>query len=104
MLAIFLATYGAVFVAEIVGDKLLYTTGVLAARYKTMPIMVGMAFAFMLKMAAAVAAGQFVSKLPAWLVATVTMLSFIGVAITVWRKDERRAATTEVPAPKAALV
>jgi hypothetical protein len=35
MLPIFLATYGAVFVAEIVGDKLLYTTGVLAARYRT---------------------------------------------------------------------
>ena len=104
MFAIFLATYGAVFVAEIVGDKLLYTTGVLAARYKTLPIMVGMAFAFMIKMAVAVLAGEFVSKLPAWLVATVTMASFIGVAITVWRKDERRSAMKEVPAPKAALV
>jgi len=30
MIAILFATYGAVFVAEIVGDKLLYTTGVLA--------------------------------------------------------------------------
>jgi len=34
MLALFFATYGAVFVAEIVGDKLLYTTGVLATRYR----------------------------------------------------------------------
>ena len=34
MLPIFFATYGAVFVAEIVGDKLLYTTGVLATRYR----------------------------------------------------------------------
>jgi len=76
----------------------------LAARYKTLPIMVGMAFAFMIKMAVAVLAGEFVSKLPAWLVATVTMASFIGVAITVWRKDERRSAMKEVPAPKAALV
>jgi hypothetical protein len=32
MLTIFLATYGFVFAAEIVGDKLLYMTGVLAAR------------------------------------------------------------------------
>jgi len=38
-LPIFLATDGAVFVAEIVGDKLLYTTGVLAAHYRTVPIM-----------------------------------------------------------------
>jgi hypothetical protein len=32
MVAVFLATYGAVFVAEIVGDKLFCATGVLAAR------------------------------------------------------------------------
>ena len=64
MLPIFLATYGAVFVAEIVGDKLLYTTGVLAARYRTVPIMIGMAFAFMLKMGVAVVVGELISKLP----------------------------------------
>ena len=58
MLPIFLATYGAVFVAEIVGDKLLYTTGVLAARYRTVPIMLGMALAFMLKMGVAVVVGE----------------------------------------------
>lgn len=104
MITILLATYGAVFVAEIVGDKLLYTTGVLAARYRTLPIMAGMAVAFMLKMGAAVIAGQFVSKLPPLLVASVTMLSFIGVAVAVWRKDERRAAQKEVWAPKAAMV
>src|SRR5579862_6094218 len=104
MLPIFFATYGAVFVAEIVGDKLLYTTGVLAARYRTLPIMLGMSLAFMLKMAVAVAVGEAISKLPPWLVATVTALSFIGVAITVWRKDERRAAQKEVSAPKAAMV
>ncbi len=104
MLTIFFATYGAVFVAEIVGDKLLYTTGVLATRYRTVPIMIGMAFAFMIKMAVAVFAGEFVSKLPVWLVACITMASFIGVAITVWRKDERRAAQKEVSAPKAAMV
>jgi putative Ca2+/H+ antiporter (TMEM165/GDT1 family) len=104
MLPIFLATYGAVFVAEIVGDKLLYTTGVLAARYRTVPIMLGMSLAFMLKMGVAVAVGEAISKLPAWLVATVTAMSFIGVAIAVWRKDERRAAHQEVSAPKAAMV
>jgi putative Ca2+/H+ antiporter (TMEM165/GDT1 family) len=35
---IFFTTFGTVFVAEIVGDKLLYTTSVLAARYRTVPI------------------------------------------------------------------
>ena len=101
---IFFATYGAVFVAEIVGDKLLYTTGVLAARYKTVPIMFGMAAAFMLKMAVAVAVGEAISKLPPLFVAGLTAASFIGVAIAVWRKDERRAAMKQVSAPKAAMV
>ena len=58
MLPIFLATYGAVFVAEIVGDKLLYTTGVLATRYRTAPIFFGMALAFMAKMGVAVLVGK----------------------------------------------
>jgi len=104
MFAIFLATYGAVFAAEIVGDKLLYTTGVLAARYRTLPIMIGMAFAFMLKMGVAVAVGEAISKLPPMLVACVTAASFIGVAITVWRKDERRSHMKDVPNHKAAMV
>ena len=104
LLEIFLATYGAVFVAEIVGDKLLYTTGVLAARYKTIPLMFGMACAFMLKMAVAVALGELIAKLPPLLVAGLTAASFVGVAIAVWRKDERRAAQGGVSAPKAAIV
>jgi putative Ca2+/H+ antiporter (TMEM165/GDT1 family) len=90
MLPIFFATYGAVFVAEIVGDKLLYTTGVLAARYRTVPIMLGMALAFMLKMGVAVAVGEQIGKLNKWLVASITMLSFLGVAIALWRKDVQR--------------
>jgi putative Ca2+/H+ antiporter (TMEM165/GDT1 family) len=90
MLPLFLATYGAVFVAEIVGDKLLYTTGVLASRYRTVPIMLGMALAFVVKMGVAVVVGEQIGKLPPLLVASITMLSFIGVAITLWRKDVER--------------
>jgi len=86
MFAILIATYGAVFVAEIVGDKLLYTTGVLATRYRSVPIMIGMLLAFMAKMGLAVALGNAISKLPPLLVAALTSISFIGVAITLWRK------------------
>ena len=89
MLVVFFATFGAVFVAEIVGDKLLYTTGVLAARYRTAPIMIGMAAAFMAKMGVAVLVGEAISRLPRLLVAAITAVSFIGVAITLWRKDDR---------------
>jgi putative Ca2+/H+ antiporter (TMEM165/GDT1 family) len=105
MFAILIATYGAVFVAEIVGDKLLYTTGVLAARYRTVPIMIGMLIAFMCKMAVAVAVGSAISKLPPLLVAGLTSASFIGVAITLWRKPlERSPAEKERRASSAALI
>lgn len=86
MIPIFVATYGAVFVAEIVGDKLLYTTGVLATRYRTAPIVCGMAIAFMGKMAVAVSVGKAISTLPSFLIAVVTSASFVGVAIALWRK------------------
>ena len=90
MLTVFFAVFAAVFLAEIVGDKLLYTTGVLAARYRTMPIMLGMALAFLLKMGVAVLVGEQIGKLPPLLVASITMLSFTGVAIALWRKDVQR--------------
>jgi len=89
VILILLTTFGAVFVAEIVGDKLLYTTAVLTARYRTMPIMLGMAVAFMAKMGVAVLVGSAVSKLPRPLVATITAITFLGVAVALWRKSDR---------------
>ena len=90
MLPIFLATYGTVFMAEIVGDKLLYTTGVLATRYKTAPILCGMAVAFMAKMAVAVLIAKVISTLPPLLVAAVTAVNFFAIAYTLWRKPDKR--------------
>lgn len=105
MILILLAAFGAVFVAEIVGDKLLYTTGVLAARYRTAPIMFGMAVAFMAKMGVAVLVGDAISKLPRLLVATITAISFLGVAVALWRKsDQPREAKEKHRASKAAAV
>jgi putative Ca2+/H+ antiporter (TMEM165/GDT1 family) len=90
LLAVFLATYGAVFIAEIVGDKLLYTTGVLATRFRPSAIVSGMAAAFMVKMAVAVLVGEAIARLPRALVALVTGASFLGVIIAVWRKPDVR--------------
>jgi putative Ca2+/H+ antiporter (TMEM165/GDT1 family) len=105
VILIFFATFGTVFVAEIVGDKLLYTTGVLAARYRTLPIMFGMAIAFMAKMGVAVLVGEAISKLPRLLVATITAISFLGVAFALWRKSDRpRNSDKEHRASKAAMV
>jgi len=89
--AIFLTTYGAVFLAEIVGDKLLYTSGVLATRYRWIAVITGMALAFMAKMSVAVLVGAAIGNLlPTWLVAALTAVSFVGVAIAMWRKPDVR--------------
>jgi len=105
MFAILLATYGAVFVAEIVGDKLLYTTGVLATRYRTPPILAGMVVAFMAKMGVAVLIGKAISELPKVLVAAVTTLNFFAIAFALWRKpDKREKSKEEYPASRAAMV
>jgi Ca2+/H+ antiporter, TMEM165/GDT1 family len=90
MLPIFFATYGTVFMAEIVGDKLLYTTGVLATRYKTLPILCGMAVAFMAKMAVAVMVARLISNLPPLLVASITAINFFAIAVVLWRKPDKR--------------
>jgi putative Ca2+/H+ antiporter (TMEM165/GDT1 family) len=105
MLPIFFVTYGAVFAAEIVGDKLLYTTGVLAARYRTAPILCGMVAAFMAKMAVAVAVGKAISKLPPLLVAGITAVNFFAIAVVLWRKpDKRDEKRDQQKAAKAAMV
>jgi putative Ca2+/H+ antiporter (TMEM165/GDT1 family) len=105
LILIFFTTFGAVFVAEIVGDKLLYTTGVLAARYRTAPIMLGMAAAFMAKMGVAVIVGDAISHLPRPLVAVITAISFLGVAFALWRKsDQPSESKKEHRASKAAMV
>jgi len=104
MLTILLATYGAVFIAEIVGDKLLYTTGVLATRYRAVPILFGMGLAFMAKMGVAVLVGRAIAKLPPWLVATVTTVNFFLIAVALWRKPDKREVKSEYPASRAAMV
>ena len=91
MFEVLATTYGGVFIAEIVGDKLLYTSGVLATRYHWGGILTGMGLAFMAKMAVAVAVGATIGKLlPPWLVAVLTAVSFIGVAIAMFRKPDVR--------------
>src|SRR5262245_31591814 len=105
MLPIFFATYGAVFIAEIVGVKLLYTTGVLATRYRTLPILCGMVVAFMAKMGVAVMVGKLISELPPVLVAAITAVNFFAIAWVLWRKpDKREVKKEDHPASRAVMV
>ena len=88
MFRIFIATYSAVFVAEVAGDKLLFTTSILTTRYRMTPVLYGMIGAFLLKMGVAVIVGREISLLPAPVVAAITAASFLGVAYTLWRNSE----------------
>src|SRR5215510_2298921 len=91
MLEVLLATYTAVFVAEIVGDKLLYTSGVLATQFRWGAVLCGMSAAFAGKMAVAVLIGAAIGKLlPPWVVAVMTGVSFVGLAIAMWRVPDIR--------------
>jgi Ca2+/H+ antiporter, TMEM165/GDT1 family len=89
MLHPFWATYLAVLAAEILGDKFLYTTGVLSTRYRTFPMMIGIAVAFMVKMGVAVAVGDALAHLPRLVVAGVTASGMIALAVRFWRESER---------------
>jgi len=89
ILTIFFATYAGVFVAEIVGDKLLYTTGVLATRFRIATVVLGVLLAFMAKMGVAVVLFEkLATSLPKWLVATMTGVNFLALAIVLWRKPD----------------
>jgi putative Ca2+/H+ antiporter (TMEM165/GDT1 family) len=93
MLHAFWVTYAAVFAAEILGDKFLYTTGILSTRYRTPPMMIGIALAFMAKMSVAVAIGDALATVPPVVIAVVTMAGMIGIAFSFWREPPPRVAS-----------
>jgi putative Ca2+/H+ antiporter (TMEM165/GDT1 family) len=95
LFAIFLATFAAVFAAEIAGDKLIYTTGVLVTRYRALPILIGISAAFIAKMGCAVLVGKAISNLPPLLLAAVTTINFLAIACALWRRTGREESSRE---------
>jgi len=88
MIVILLTTFGAVFAAEVVGDKLVYTAGILATQYPRVHVMSGMTLAFMAKMGVAVMVGEGMSRLPSMFVALGTGTAFLSLGITLWLKAD----------------
>jgi Ca2+/H+ antiporter, TMEM165/GDT1 family len=76
----FFVAYSTVLIAELLGDKTLYTLGVLATRFRLLPIAAGAALAFALKMAAAVLLGRVITSLPPHWITTISGLTFLGMA------------------------
>lgn len=85
-LTVFLVAYGVVFVAELVGDKAIYTIGTLATRYSPFAVFTGIGLAFMGKMLAAVLIGQTITALPKSVLAGISALTFFMLALLFWRK------------------
>src|SRR4029077_7297518 len=73
-------------VAELVGDKTLYTLSALGARFRLFPVLAGAALAFMLKMLAAVLLGHALASLPVTMVDALRAITFFGMAVGMWLK------------------
>ncbi|CAB3793283.1 hypothetical protein LMG28614_03687 [Paraburkholderia ultramafica] len=86
MIQVFFTSYLVVLLAELVGDKLLFTTGILATRYRASPILIGVVTAFALKMLVAVWFGYLILRLAGWIIATLSALTFISTAIILWKE------------------
>jgi Ca2+/H+ antiporter, TMEM165/GDT1 family len=88
MMHVFWTAYVGVFAAEVLGDRFLYTTGILATRYRTGPMMLGISIAFMGKMGVAVAIGGTLAGVSRFLVAGVTAAGVAWIVSTLWRSRD----------------
>jgi Ca2+/H+ antiporter, TMEM165/GDT1 family len=92
-LSLLVTLYLAVLLAELLGDKTLYTVGTLATEYPLASVLGGAGVAVAAKMAVAVLLGNVVACLPALVVSIVSAASFLVMAVTLWRaKPESKGA------------
>jgi putative Ca2+/H+ antiporter (TMEM165/GDT1 family) len=86
MFYIFLATYGTIFLAELAGDKSVYTISSLTMRFRPLYVFFGFSGAFMVKMLLAVLLGQVIAGLPRSVVASTSTATFFLTALVIWFK------------------
>jgi putative Ca2+/H+ antiporter (TMEM165/GDT1 family) len=85
MITLAVTVYVTVLVAELVGDKTLYTVGALATTHHLPAVLAGASVAVVLKMLAAVLLGRVVADLPPLAVSVVSAVTFLVMAVGVWR-------------------
>jgi len=85
-LSLLLATYGTIFLAELVGDKNLYTISTLTVRFNIWPVCCGIIMAFSVKMLVAVLLGQAIAGLPSALVTGMSAATFFATGLIIWMK------------------
>jgi Ca2+/H+ antiporter, TMEM165/GDT1 family len=86
------AAYVTVLAAELVGDRSLCAIGAMAARFRPLPVLLGVAAAFMGKMLVAVLLGSAVARVAGPALSLVSALSFLAsAALLWWRREEDHA-------------
>ncbi len=91
--SVLLTAYSVVLIAELIGDKLIYTVAALAARFRAALVMTVMAGAFGGKMLIAVLLGSALTRIPAHWTAFLSATVFFAAGLFVWRR--RRPAGTD---------
>lgn len=100
MMTILVEAYITVLVVELAGDKTLYTVGVLATRYRPGPLAFGMLCALMTKVGVAVMLAHFLRQIPGPLLAAITTISFLTMAVVLWyRRPQAEGAAAIQSAP-----
>jgi putative Ca2+/H+ antiporter (TMEM165/GDT1 family) len=95
MLYVFSATYMAVLLAELIGDKSMYVAASLTNRYRPLFVYLGICIAFAMKAGAAVLFGGWLGHVPTRWLAAVSVLTFLFSAIAIgFTKPKAMSATT----------
>jgi len=102
-IAIATAAFTAILVSELVGDKMLYTVTVLGGQYPASGVFAGLTFAYMGKMGVAVLFGHTLAQLPPLVVGGLSLLTFAGAALVIWRKPPEEPSTLPTTAPGGAV-
>jgi putative Ca2+/H+ antiporter (TMEM165/GDT1 family) len=97
---VFLVAYWTVLVAELIGDKSIYTVASLSLRFRPRIMFLGMFLAFGGKMLVAVLAGQALVQISAHWTAVLSTIIFFTSAILIWFKKPRPLPDREATALK----
>jgi len=101
-----LIAFWTVLVAELVGDKSIYTVSSLALRYRTLIVFVSLTVAFATKMSLAVLFGKSVMRFDSRWTDLLSACAFFLSAALVWSEEKEGSEEFSVPAswPRAAMI
>jgi putative Ca2+/H+ antiporter (TMEM165/GDT1 family) len=91
-----LGVYWAVLVAELIGDKTIYTVASLALRFRPTTILTAIVIAYSLKMAVAVTLGSFLVVLRSPIVAFISAGAFFASALAITLRKPESASLPDV--------